>query len=187
MDDYDRHSGFSTDNVSDMNNDDRNSDPRDALSPMMSRDGFSPDLPADFATRGDNAGLSWGLKILMYMMSGVKVGTLDIVLPNGSTRRFEGREPGPHGLWQIKSERLMRHLLTGGEVGSSQDFSFLVRRGNGRHYMAWAELYRARFPERDESRRLGVLLPQISEPGWPLLDDYVGGNTTCRVLSSDPA
>ena len=77
--------------------------------------------------------------------------------------------------------------VTGGEVGSSQDFSFLVRRGNGRHYMAWAELYRARFPERDESRRLGALLPQISEPGWPLLDDYVGGNTTCRVLSSDPA
>lgn len=75
--------------------------------------------------------------------------------------------------------------LTGGEVGSSQDFSFLVRRGNGRHYMAWAELYRARFPERDEARRLAALLPQISEPGWPMLDDYVGGNTTCRVLTSD--
>ncbi len=75
--------------------------------------------------------------------------------------------------------------VTGGEVGSLQDFSFLVRRGNGRHYMAWAELYRARFPERDEARRLAALLPQISEPGWPMLDDYVGGNTTCRVLTND--
>ncbi|WP_022976652.1 SAM-dependent methyltransferase [Nevskia ramosa] len=100
-----------------MNNNDSNHDRHENLKQIMSRDGFSPDLPADFATRGDNRGLSWGLKILMYMMSGVKVGTLDIVLPNGSTRRFEGREPGPHGLWQIKNERLMRHLLTGGEVG----------------------------------------------------------------------
>ncbi len=100
-----------------MNNNDSNHDRREQLQQIMSRDGFSPDLPADFATRGDNRGLSWGLKILMYMMSGVKVGTLDVVLPNGSTRRFEGREPGPHGLWQIKNERLMRHLLTGGEVG----------------------------------------------------------------------
>ena len=100
-----------------MNNNDSNRDRHENLKQIMSRDGFSPDLPADFATRGDNRGLSWGLKILMYMMSGVKVGTLDIVLPNGSTRRFEGSEPGPHGLWQIKSEALMRHLLTGGEVG----------------------------------------------------------------------
>jgi len=99
-----------------MNDNDKR-EPREPLDQIMSRDGFSPDLPSDFATRGDNAGLSWGLKILMYMMSGVKVGTLDIILPNGSTRRFEGSEPGPHGLWQIKSERLMRHLLTGGEVG----------------------------------------------------------------------
>ena len=98
-------------------NDNSKPDRREALDQIMGRDGFSPDLPADFATRGDNAGLSWGLRLLMYMMSGVKVGTLDIVLPNGSTRRFEGSEPGPHGLWQIKSERLMRHLLTGGEVG----------------------------------------------------------------------
>ncbi len=100
-----------------MNDNDSKHDRHESLKQIMSRDGFSPDLPADFATRGDNRGLSWGLKILMYMMSGVKVGTLDIVLPNGSTRRFEGNEPGPHGLWQIKSERLMRHLLTGGEVG----------------------------------------------------------------------
>lgn len=100
-----------------MNHNDSKHDRREPLQQIMGRDGFSPDLPADFATRGDNRGLSWGLKILMYMMSGVKVGTLDIVLPNGSTRRFEGNEPGPHGLWQIKSEALMRHLLAGGEVG----------------------------------------------------------------------
>ena len=100
-----------------MKHDDTDNDRRESLDQIMGRDGFSPDLPSDFATRGDNAGLSWGLKVLMYMMSGVRVGTLDIVLPNGSQRRFQGQEPGPHGLWRIKDERLMRHLLTGGEVG----------------------------------------------------------------------
>ncbi|WP_439640137.1 class I SAM-dependent methyltransferase [Nevskia sp.] len=100
-----------------MKHDDTHDDRREPLDKIIQRDGFSPDLPDTFATHGDNRGLSLGLRVLMYMMSGVRIGTLDIVLPNGSTRRFEGSEPGPHGLWQIKSERLMRHLLTGGEVG----------------------------------------------------------------------
>jgi pyrimidine operon attenuation protein/uracil phosphoribosyltransferase len=50
--------------------------------------------------------------------------------------------------------------------------------------MAWAELYRARFPDRDESMRLLTLVPARGERGWPLLDDYVGGNATCRVLTN---
>ncbi|MCX7070746.1 MAG: cyclopropane-fatty-acyl-phospholipid synthase [Gammaproteobacteria bacterium] len=100
-----------------MKHDDTDDDRREPLDKIIHRDGFSPDLPDTFATHGDNRGLSLGLRVLMYMMSGVRIGTLDIVLPNGSTRRFEGSEPGPHGLWQIKSERLMRHLLAGGEVG----------------------------------------------------------------------
>lgn len=64
-----------------------------------------------------------------------------------------------------------------------QDMGFLVPRGNGRHYMAWSELYRARFPERAESVRLLALLPARGDRGWPLIDDYVGGNATCRVLT----
>ncbi len=50
-------------------------------------------------------------------------------------------------------------------------------RGNGRHYTAWPELYRARFPDRVESVRLLA----------PLLDDYVGGDATCRVLTEVPS
>lgn len=65
---------------------------------------------------------------------------------------------------------------TGGEA---QDLSFLVRRGHGRHYMAWAEIYAARFPGRPESRRLLALLAR-ADPGFrPMVDDYSGGNTTC--------
>ncbi len=80
-------------------------------------------------------------------------------------------------------ERIVAY--TGADDGR-QDLGFLVLRGNGRHYMAWAELYRARFPDRDESMRLLALLPARGERGWPLVDDYVGGNATCRVLTEVP-
>jgi poly(beta-D-mannuronate) lyase len=60
-----------------------------------------------------------------------------------------------------------------------QDLSFLATRGHGRHYMAWVEIYAARFPGRPESRRLMGLLAR-SDPGFrPMLDDYSGGATTC--------
>jgi poly(beta-D-mannuronate) lyase len=61
-----------------------------------------------------------------------------------------------------------------------QDLTFLERRGANRHYMAWAEAYLARFPERDESRRLVLLLRATGGDRFrPLLDDYSGGNTSC--------
>ena len=78
-------------------------------------------------------------------------------------------------------ERLAAY--TGRDDARRQDLGFLQPRGNGRHYMAWAELYRTRFPERGEASRLLALLPRRGDRGWPLLDDYVGGNATCRVLT----
>ena len=61
----------------------------------------------------------------------------------------------------------------------AQDLTFLTRRGHQRHYMAWTEIYAARFPDRPETARLLRLLER-SDPGFrPMLDDYSGGNTTC--------
>lgn len=74
---------------------------------------------------------------------------------------------------------------TGRDDADRQDLGFLELRGNGRHYMAWAELYRARFPGRGEANRLLALLPRRGDRGWPMLDDYAGGNATCRVLTND--
>lgn len=84
---------------------------------IMGRDGFSPELPAGFVDQGSTRGLSWGLKLFAYMLSGIQVGRLDLILPNGATRRFEGGRPGPHGVLRIKSDRIIRHVLSGGEVG----------------------------------------------------------------------
>ena len=84
---------------------------------LMSRDGFSPDLPQGFSSKGSLRGLSWGLQLLSYMFSGMKVGTLDVTFPNGATRHFAGTEDGPRGVLRIKSDKIIRHVLAGGEVG----------------------------------------------------------------------
>jgi poly(beta-D-mannuronate) lyase len=66
-----------------------------------------------------------------------------------------------------------------------QDRSFMQRRGHQRHYMAWLEPYRARFPEREATRALTRLLDQY-EGGWrPMVDDFSGGNTTCFFALRD--
>lgn len=69
-----------------------------------------------------------------------------------------------------------------------QDLTFVQRRGANRHYMAWAEAYLARFPERAESRRLLLLLRASGGDRFrPLLDDYSGGNTSCFYADPDAA
>ena len=69
--------------------------------------------------------------------------------------------PGPYENWMV------------------QDMGFLVRRGHGRHYMAWAEPYMRRFPDRPEAKALARLLPE-RDPSWrPMVDEYSGGDTTC--------
>ena len=86
----------------------------DPLARIMGRDGFSPDLPASLAPQG---GVSLGLRLLLHMVSGLRIGSLDVTLPDGSTRHFAGTSPGPHGVWHIRSARLIRHVLAAGEVG----------------------------------------------------------------------
>ncbi|MFL5336578.1 MAG: alginate lyase family protein [Geminicoccaceae bacterium] len=60
-----------------------------------------------------------------------------------------------------------------------QDLGFVEARGHDRHYMAWAEIYLARFPDRTESRRLLAVLKAADPDFRPMLDEYSGGNTTC--------
>lgn len=91
------------------------------LDRIIGRDGFSPDLPAAFSgPRGERVSL--GLRLLMHMLKGVRIGRLDITLPNGETRHFHGSEPGPHGVLNIKSNRLMHRVLGGGEVGFGEAY-----------------------------------------------------------------
>lgn len=107
-------------------------------------------------------------------------------------------EPQGFDLWQPRADggdlhRAVTFLIraierpailepyAGADLAYRQDLGFLEPRGNGRHYMAWGELYRVRFPDRPEAASLVRILPRADHPGWPLLDDYVGGNATCRI------
>lgn len=87
---------------------------------ILARDGFSPDLPAALAA--DARRLSWGLRLLLYMLRGLRVGSLDVTLPNGETRSFHGTEPGPHGVLDIRSPALIGHVLRAGEVGFGEAY-----------------------------------------------------------------
>jgi poly(beta-D-mannuronate) lyase len=59
-----------------------------------------------------------------------------------------------------------------------QDLGFMVLRGHGRHYMAWAEPYIARFPQDSTSERLRLLFEQF-DVARPLIDEFSGGNMSC--------
>ena len=99
--------------------DDRDLEHGADLNRILRRDGFSPDLPASLA--GDGR-LSWGLRLMMYMLRGLRVGTLDVTLPNGELRSFRGTEPGPHGVLHIRSGAMIGHVLRGGEVGFGEAY-----------------------------------------------------------------
>ena len=100
-----------------MNEDTSNQERSHDYSPMIGCDGFSPELPAASSSQGSIRGLSWGLQLLSYMFSGMKIGTLELSFPNGATRNFGGQIAGPSGVLRIKSDRIIRHIIAGGEVG----------------------------------------------------------------------
>jgi poly(beta-D-mannuronate) lyase len=60
-----------------------------------------------------------------------------------------------------------------------QDLGFMTERGHGRHYMAWVEAYRARFPASELAKRLQEKLDAFGAAEQPLIDEYVGGNASC--------
>jgi poly(beta-D-mannuronate) lyase len=69
-----------------------------------------------------------------------------------------------------------------------QDLGFMKRRGHGRHYMAWAEIYMARFADREEAKRLAAALATFEPEFRPMIDEYSGGHTTCYFhLPAAPA
>jgi poly(beta-D-mannuronate) lyase len=66
-----------------------------------------------------------------------------------------------------------------------QDRTFMVQRGHERHYMAWIEAYRARFPTRAAMRQLVGLLDQYQADPRPMIDEFSGGNMTCFFALPD--
>lgn len=60
-----------------------------------------------------------------------------------------------------------------------QDLGFLMRRSNGRHYMAFAEALVAEPPATAPRRLLAARFAGGLTAERPLIDEYAGGNATC--------
>jgi cyclopropane-fatty-acyl-phospholipid synthase len=72
--------------------------------------------------RASGSGLSLGLRLLLYMLRGLRVGSLVVELPDGSRRDFEGGIPGPHGVLQVRRPDLVSHVMRCGEVGFGEAY-----------------------------------------------------------------
>jgi cyclopropane-fatty-acyl-phospholipid synthase len=93
----------------------------DLLDRVLGRDGFSPDLPQALAPRAARPGL--GLQVLLYMLRGLRYGELELQLPNGERRLFQGSARAElRGVLQIRSDKLIGHVLRGGEVGFGEAY-----------------------------------------------------------------
>lgn len=94
----------------------------DPLDRVFGRDGFSPDLPAALAPRA-GARSSLRLQLMLYMLRGLHYGSLEVNLPNGERRAYQGKErPDLHGVLNVRSEKMLDHVLAAGEVGFGEAY-----------------------------------------------------------------
>ena len=86
---------------------------KNGFNQIMGRDGFSPDLPT---MNGKSVGFM--LRALMYIFKGIRIGQLDVTLPNGEQRIFRGSErPELHAVLNIRDKRVGTLVVKNGEVG----------------------------------------------------------------------
>lgn len=74
------------------------------------------------ATPTETASPGLAVSALLWMLKGLKVGQLDVRLPDGSRHRFSGDEPGPHGHLQLNSGAVLRKTLLGAATGFAESY-----------------------------------------------------------------
>lgn len=79
------------------------------LSPSRSVQPVTPDLPP-------------AMRSLIAAANQLRQGRLTLTVPDGQTMMFEGSEPGPHGHIILKTDRVARRLLFGGDMGLAESY-----------------------------------------------------------------
>jgi cyclopropane-fatty-acyl-phospholipid synthase len=54
---------------------------------------------------------------VLSLLPRIKIGQLDLVLPDGTQHQFKGSIDGPHARLNIHNERVVRRFMTGGKLG----------------------------------------------------------------------
>ncbi len=62
------------------------------------------------------------MRLLLGLAPSIRVGCLSVVLPDGTTHRFDGTEPGPHGVLVVRNDRLAGRMLVGGKLGFCESY-----------------------------------------------------------------
>ena len=82
------------------------------------------DRPRDAAVAADGGTDSPVSGLWMRTLAGavrhLAVGQLTLIGPDGGTETFAAAKPGPHATLQIKRDRAVRRLVTGGDVGFAE-------------------------------------------------------------------
>ena len=63
-----------------------------------------------------------GLGLLLRLTDRLGCGSLDLVLPDGTTRRMQGAAPGPHAVLVVHRSRLIHRYLRGGRLGFAESY-----------------------------------------------------------------
>lgn len=63
-----------------------------------------------------------GLRLILALAGRLYRGSLEIRLPDGSSRRFKGREVGPHAVLVLRNARLARRFMVSGGLGFAESF-----------------------------------------------------------------
>jgi cyclopropane-fatty-acyl-phospholipid synthase len=90
------------------------------------------------------------LALILHLAGRLRCGSLEIRLPDGGTRRFQGREDGPHAVLHLRNAHVARRYLAGGAVGFAESYidgdwdtpdlaTLLELLGRNEH--AWADSY----------------------------------------------
>jgi cyclopropane-fatty-acyl-phospholipid synthase len=63
-----------------------------------------------------------GVNLVLRLAGGLHCGSLEIELPDGTRRLFQGTEDGPHATLRLRNGRLARRYLAGGSLGFAEGY-----------------------------------------------------------------
>lgn len=62
------------------------------------------------------------MRLLLGLAPAIRTGSLTVVLPDGTSHRYDGTATGPHGVLYVRNDRMARRMLFGGKLGFCESY-----------------------------------------------------------------